>query len=369
MIEIFREIVQNIPYNTYFSKLEKFIQTNNLSKDTLNYLATNQRPAIRELCIQGLTKKEAVKEIIYIDSKAIILAPNKINHESLCYYVRYNDLNLAPSLASLNSTFDVAKWYDSIIDYTIRTKEVKHFLQNSFLWKNKLKDPTDYLKRLLESRNDLYGYFYVATYFDVVKEFIDEKYKNQLLKKINEYKHFLPLLSCLTREEWPKDLEQKLNQLVSNSIYLPNIQPVKRTNHSPGNCECMEHGFDKTMFKTFSDYKGKSVLIEINGELIAAMKLYGDNSIIGLRNVTDKFGRLAIVEGGVYSTTKETRDKLINDSWDKINRIVGLQSIRLRPIEFLGTKYDEIEKYQKKARKFFKKYRSKLTYISPIRLK
>ncbi|MBT5023082.1 hypothetical protein HOK51_08170 [Candidatus Woesearchaeota archaeon] len=233
-----------------------------------------------------------------------------------------------------------------------RTKPALRYLD---LWKNELsKNEQEHVfGRLLETDEGIAGHP-LALYLDkIVSEFSD---RPDLIAYLTGFitgsKSLLPAVSNLPISEMPERFKLDVDKWIdlSSGVWeTDKIKSVKSVDYFAGTCGWMSQAHYETFVDKNQnpDVYGWATLIYVDNNLVGSMKLYRNKSILGLINVKDSKGRLPVVTGGIYSTTKEITE-LAKEAHKKQGNFtrLDLDEISMFPMEFMGFENDH--KYQRR---------------------
>lgn len=225
-----------------------------------------------------------------------------------------------------------------------------------------------YDKRFLRYFNALKEHLSESEMYDIINRMnaeVLQRYYDRVLgtnnktdklifEKINDRSTCFPLnvisFTDKDRANIFKDFDRYKYLFDDETIESDKIISVRRIDRFIGSCDDMEYYHDQ-----FLEGRTQAGLITLNGIIVASMKMNGQPSILGLRNVKDSKGRYPIVNGGVYGTTTKFI-RIIQDEIDDKCRSIRFEfdQIPIFPIRMMGhiqSDPNSTRKYVDKVRK------------------
>jgi len=199
-----------------------------------------------------------------------------------------------------------------------------------------------YIIKLLMETDEANAAHPLALYSEKIVDFFsdDPEVINDIFRFIENYYQVLPILSTLPILQIPRHLRWNIERWLPREkpVKTNRVIPVRHVNNFAGACTKMIETHYSTLIDKESDPSkyGDVTLLYVNNILIGSMKMYKDQSILGLTTFQDSRGRFPIVTNGVYVTTKEiTRqaERAFNEhgKWARLY----LDQLPLLPMEFM----------------------------------
>lgn len=260
-----------------------------------------------------------------------------------------------PVLLTLDQfPFDLEQWLTKVMeidkDWT-RTKPALRYLE---LWINKVTpEKREFILRRCLETDETAAHKYFTLYADKVIPVLQDMpdFLRDVWQVIEEY-DYLNLLSRLPASELPKELKGKLARWTppENQIQVSTkIRSVRHVDNYTGGCSHLAHTHNATIIDPNHEPEeyGNVVIIFIDNIPVGSMKMYRQPSLIGLKNIEDLDGRLHLVKGGVYTTTKAitTAAELAFRTKGKWARL-DVDDLPLLPTRLIGSEhFSEYAKY------------------------
>jgi len=172
---------------------------------------------------------------------------------------------------------------------------------------------------------------------------LGKSFRDGLFESIAASGAILPVLSSVPYEQIPDpctDIAQQVVELANEHSVSERVVPVTHVDYYAGICLGLEEGFDKSMCDTQSEWYGHYVTVNVDSIPVGRMKMLGDHSLIGLRNVFTLGNRLACTRGGVYATSQQIVDKAVFEYNVQGPRAeINVAALPLFPLRMVGIDY------------------------------
>jgi hypothetical protein len=181
-----------------------------------------------------------------------------------------------------------------------------------------------------------------------IKEFLQLQVERVRGLPLAEEALFLMQVSARIPEKYqPSGFKRRLARMGWNgngrnapypALVTDNIELLHCGSHYAGNCQNMSWGHLQTLgiAKPRSNDWKNSIVISVQGQIVGALKLVGDSSMVALRNVRNSDGKQVLSIGGVYHLPLDLvanlpERVLQNSKWLGVN----LDHLSVKPADFL----------------------------------
>lgn len=206
-------------------------------------------------------------------------------------------------------------------------------------------------KYLSKNTEGVYDYSFYK-YMDKILRIFDRDFIAKVCKFMSQSREVpLDVLSCVPLSEIPDSLDKSLYEfaLEDENVALVNVKNTKRINQFIGACVEMENNFDSIFDRKNFSY-GEFTLVYVQNILVGAVKMKGEKSFVGLRNVYSD-NRFPIILGGAYGTNEQITSLAAEARYCRDGRIY-LDELEIMPLRMLGHYRDESKEHINRLKEF-----------------